>query len=305
MSKNQNIVDETIKTRQFIWQHKLIGFFRNIDFPGFRKLSLLLPKWLLPDVEKVGEHILITPAGFKLWINPSKDQGVERSLFETGTYERGTLYFMRRHLNSGDTFVDVGANIGLMSMVARKAVGASGRVWAFEANRNTFDILEKNLALNQYDEVLCFECGLGAKRETKLLFDNWSINRGAASTVVEGNNAKSTEISILTLDEVANQQEIIPSMIKIDVEGMEEEVLIGAERVIRNYRPILIVEFSTERANNSREKVFNKILSLTGYKFFKLKGSKERSSKLVEIKTLKDIPIDDNVFCLPIEKIPQ
>ncbi len=289
--------------REFIWQHKLICFFRNIDFPGFRKLSLLLPKWLLPEVEKVGEHILVTPAGLKLWINPSKDQGVERSLFETGTYERGTLDFMKRFLNSGDTFVDVGANIGLMSMVAKKAVGKSGRVWAFEANRNTFDILEKNLTLNQYDEVLCFECGLGAKRETKLLFDNLSINRGAASTVFEGKNAKSTEISILTLDEVANQQEIIPSMIKIDVEGMEEEVLIGAESVIKNYRPILIVEFSAERGDNSREKVYNKILSLTDYKFFKLKGSKERSSKLLEIKTMQDLPVDDNVFCLPIEKL--
>jgi|TARA_R110000737_G_scaffold350964_1_gene391642 FkbM family methyltransferase len=290
------------KQRSFLWQHKLIGFFRNIDFPGFRKLSLLLPKWLLPKVEKVGEIVLTIPSGFKLQINPSKDQGVERSLFETGIYERGTLDFIKNHLNSGDTFVDVGANIGLMSIFARQAVDSNGQVWAFEANSSTFTILERNLELNDFANVLCFECGLGANRETKLLYDNWEINRGAASTVVQGKGAKAIEISILTLDEVAEQQGIIPTMIKIDVEGMEEEVLIGAENIIRQHRPILIVEFSEERGDNSREKVYNKILSLSDYDIFKLKGSKERSSKLLKINSLHDLPIDDNVFCIPNKK---
>ncbi|MGJ8661887.1 MAG: FkbM family methyltransferase [Bacteroidota bacterium] len=288
---------------QFIWQHSLIGFFRNIDFPGFRKLSLLLPKWLLPKAENVVEHILTIPGGLRLWINPSKDQGVERSLFETGTYERGTLNFIKKNLKSGDTFVDVGANIGLMSLIARKTVGDDGKVWAFEANNKTFDILEKNLSLNEFDDVLRFECGLGAKRETKLLYDNWSINRGAASTVVQGKDAVSSEITILTFDEISQQQGISPSMIKIDVEGMEEEVLLGAKESLIKYRPILIVEFSEERGDNSRGKVYERLISLQDYKIFKLKGTKERSSKLLEIESSNDLPIDDNVFCLPIEKI--
>jgi FkbM family methyltransferase len=286
------------KQRSFLWQHKLIGFFRNIDFPGFRKLSLLLPKWLLPKLEKVGDIILTIPSGFKLQINPSKDKGVERSLFETGIYERGTLDFIKNHLKSGDVFVDVGANIGLMSIFARKAVGTAGKVWAFEANSSTFNILERNLALNDFSDVLCFECGLGAARETKLLYDNWEINRGAASTVVQSKGAKAIEISILTLDEVADQQKIFPSMIKIDVEGMEEDVLIGAGKIIQKYMPILIVEFSEERGDNAREKVYNKILSLGNYDIFKLKGSKERTSKLLKINSLQDLPIDDNVFCI-------
>ncbi len=288
---------------QFIWQHKLIGFFRNIDFPGFRKLSLLLPKWLLPKAENIGEHILTLPSGLKLWINPSKDQGVERSLFETGTYERGTLHFMKTYLKPNDTFVDIGANIGLMSITARRAVGEGGKVWAFEANKNTFAILEKNIALNNFTDLLCFECGLGSQRETKLLYDNWSINRGAASTVVKGDNAESTEITILKLDDVANQQNIQPTMIKIDVEGMEEDVLIGAERVIHEYRPILIVEFSEERGDDTRGKLYARLISLHNYKIFKLKGSKERASKLIEVKQAQDLPNDDNVFCMPIEKI--
>jgi FkbM family methyltransferase len=285
--------------RQFLWQHKLIGFFRNIDLPGFRKISLLLPKWLLPNVHQVGEHILTIPSGFKLQINPSKDEGVERSLYETGIYERGTLEFIKKNLQKGDTFVDIGANIGLMSLYARNQVGSLGKVWAFEANSSTFEILERNLALNSFSDVLCFECGLGEKRETKLLYDNWSINRGAASTVVKGENASSKEIIILTFDDLASQQSIVPSMIKIDVEGMEQEVLIGAEKTILKYQPTLIVEFSAERGDNSREKIYTKILSLGNYEIFKLRGGKERSSKLIKVNSLEDLPTDDNVFCIP------
>lgn len=286
----------------FLWQHKLIGCFRNINLPGFRKISILLPKWILPKLVTNVDFVLKLPSGFKLWINPSKDNGVERCLYETGIYERGTLNFITKFLKVGDTFVDVGANIGLMSIFARETVGETGKIWAFEANTSTFKILEKNLELNNFTDVLCFECGLGAKREKKMLYDNWEINRGAASTVIHGSGASAFEISILTLDEISLQQGIKPTMIKIDVEGMEEEVLIGAHNIIQKHRPFLIVEFSSERGENSRKKVYTKITSLVNYTIFKLQGTKERSSKLLKINSFQDLPVDDNVFCIPNEK---
>lgn len=286
--------------RSFIWQHRLISFFRNIDFPGFRRLSLLLPKWLLPKAEHIGDIILALPSGLKLWINPSKDQGVERSLFETGTYEKGTLKFMRDHLSMGNTFVDIGANIGLMSITAKQAVGENGKVWAFEANPSTFDILEKNIALNELSGMHSFACGLGEKRETKTLYDNWEINRGAASTVVKSHNAKGTEITVLTLDEVVLGQNIAVDMIKIDVEGMEWEVLTGAEKTIHTYQPILIVEFSGERSGSkSRQELYQKIIGFEVYTLYKLSSGKERTSRLIKIDGFSDLPTDDNVFCLP------
>lgn len=285
--------------RSTIWQHRLISFFRNIDLPGFRKISLLLPKWLLPKAEKVGDHILKIPSGLRLWINPSKDHGVERCLFETGTYEKGTLEFMEGHLKSGDTFVDIGANIGLMSLVGMKSVGKSGNVWSFEANPKTFDILEKNIQLNEMDSIHAFGCGLGENKETLALYDNWSINRGAASTVVKGENASSINITILPLDEVVSGQSLSVDMIKIDVEGMEMAVLNGADKTIRDNQPILIVEFSEERNEGSRQELYNKLINFDTYSIFKLTGGKERASKLKQIRDFAELPIDDNVFCIP------
>ena len=102
--------------KSYTTRHRLISFFRDIDLKGFRKLSILLPSWLLPNPKSIGEHIIKTIHGFKMIINPSIDNGVELSLFQTGTYERGILDFINKNYNPKGLFVDVGANIGLMSV---------------------------------------------------------------------------------------------------------------------------------------------------------------------------------------------
>ena len=92
-------------------------------------------------------------------------------------------------------------------------------------------------------------------------------------------------------------------MIKIDVEGMELEVLNGANQTILKDRPFLIVEFSVERKNGeARKSLYEKLISFEKYSIYKLAGGKERTSKLVEVKDFSQLPIDDNVFCMPIEK---
>ena len=85
--------------------------------------------------------IIKTIYGFKLHIDPIYDNGVEKSIYYTGTYEAGTLFIFSKLLEKGDLFIDVGANIGLMSIYAAMKVGESGNVHAFEPDPETFKIL--------------------------------------------------------------------------------------------------------------------------------------------------------------------
>ncbi len=290
-----------LKVLKYPIAHRLISFLRDKDIKGVRRLSVVLPKILLPNPEKIGEHIIETLHGFKLKINPSIDKGVELSLFETGTYEKGILFFLKDVLKQGDCFVDVGANIGLMSIYAAKCIGDQGTVLAFEAHPETFKWLNFNIELNHVSTVRSYDFALGSETATTFIYDNWQINRGGASLIVKNEDSKSYSINVKKLDDCLPQNHF-PKVIKVDVEGFELEVLKGATQTIENCKPILIIELSSLRTNQYEiEDIIQFIEKFEFYQLFKLKGTKERISKLVQINSRADLPEHDNIICIPVK----
>jgi len=291
---------ESLKFRKFPFSHGLISFLRDKDIRGIRRLSVILPQLLLPKVEDVGEHIIQTIHGFNLKINPCIDNGVELSLYQTGTYEKGILSLLSEFLKLGDVFIDVGANIGLMSIYASKLVGEFGCVIAFEAHPETNKILEYNFKLNKIENYLNQGFALGSSALQTVIYDNWQINRGGASLVINTKDSKSYPVEVHTLDCAIGSENIAPKVIKIDVEGFELEVLKGAKETIIKYQPILIIELSSQRDNNYEINELMDYLDGFGiYNYFKLKGTKERVSKLIQIHSREELPEHDNIICQP------
>lgn len=283
----------------FKYRHLFIDWLNNINVTGFRKLAHYAPKWLISRPEKSG--VLRLPDGLKLWIDPENDNGVERSLYYNGSYESGTINFIEKHLKSGDCFVDVGANIGLMSLKASKIVGKQGKVYSFEPHPNTAKILRFNISLNSIINTETIEKGVGSKSDSAKIFDRWDVNRGGASLLPSNSEEKGYNIEVVTLDEMFSDKAI--SMIKIDIEGYELEALKGAKQILSSTKPpILIVECTeeTEHQEYTREALYNWLKEANkSYKFYKLKGSKSRKSKLVEVKIPSELPTHDNLFCIP------
>lgn len=270
-----------------------------MDVKGIRKLSVLLPKILIPDAKKVNAYVLKTLHGFYLKIDPKKDKGVELSLHETGTYEKGILLFLKSFLNPGDCFIDVGANIGLISIFASYCVGNNGKVLAYEALPRTAELLQENIALNRVKNIEVNKFALGSTEGSAMIYENWQINRGGASLLVKTEDSIAIEVEIYQLDTVL-PEDYRPKMIKIDVEGFELEVLKGAKETIRKFHPVLIVELSENRKNvhESSIEIIDWIKTLGNYRFYKLKGGKERKSKLVEINSNEELPRHDNIVCI-------
>jgi FkbM family methyltransferase len=265
---------------------------------GIRKFSALLPKVLIPKAK--GPYILETIHGISLRIDPRMDNGVERSLHETGTYEKGVLCFMKDFLQPGDVFVDIGANIGLMSIFAAKCVGANGHVHAFEALPKTEILLHENCMINDCKNTTIYGFALGAEKGIATIYENIHINRGGASLVVD-DGSEGTQISIEALDDVYSAEAPI-SMVKIDVEGYEPYVLAGAKKTLSRCRPIVIIEVSSAVSASSID-ALNQIRALGEYRFYRLKGTKERKSPLIEIIDDSALPAHDNVFCIPNERL--
>lgn len=287
--------------RNFKKRHQFISFLQDYNIVGLRFFSQrILPKLLIPRAKKT--VVIETLYDFKLIVNPVLDNGVERSIYYTGTYEKGTLDFMKKYLKPGDTFVDVGANIGLMSLFASTCVASNGKVLAFEPNPETNRILNENIKINSFEKIEVFDSAIGSITEERKIYDQFDKNRGSASLLKPNSSSAGYDVSVNPLSSFISKDEII-KMIKIDVEGFELEVLNGASEILSGTTPpILIVECSEDRENSTDQvtvKMFDFISSINDYELYKMSGSKSRASSFIKIQSHREMPKHDNVFCFP------
>ncbi len=288
-------------------KRKIISQIRDLNIKGSGRISFYLTKIFIGKPK--GKLVVDTIYDFKLNVDPVTDKGLERSIYYNGTYEKGTLYIIGKILQKGDVFVDVGANIGLMSIFASRKVGQQGEVIAFEPNPETKKILESNIALNKIENIKIEGFALSNETKKGRIYDRWDVNRGSASLIEPAKPTGFYDIEeIKFANYFDNSQQI--KLVKIDVEGYELNVLKGARQYIlaSKYPPSLIVEFSSNRINTFGEDTFPLFFflkELNIYRFFKAIRGKERISRLIEIKDKNSLPNHDNVFCLTEEHLSE
>jgi FkbM family methyltransferase len=167
-------------------------------------------------------------------------------------YEESDWKFVKRNLEPGDVFIDVGANQGFFTLLASRSVGDAGRVYAFEPAQPERQKLRRNLSLNRCSNVTVEDSAVGAmsgSTEFHLYLDHagpWSGLRPAAEDV-QSRSVRVT-VPITTLDAYVTARGLDRvDMIKIDVEGGELDVFRGASDVIEKQRPIILAEMQEQR----------------------------------------------------------
>jgi len=179
--------------------------------------------------------------GFMLY--SLKDVYIGRSFELYGEYCEQEAALYRQLLRPGQTVVDGGANIGSHTVVFAGAVGPEGLVHAFEPQRVIHQMLCANLALNGLANVHAHHAAVGAapgQIAVPAVDYGKASNFGGVSLVdgaSEGNVAE--EVPVMTVDALSLER---CHLIKIDVQGMEAEVLAGAAATIARCRPALYVE---------------------------------------------------------------
>jgi len=286
-----------MKILDFKYRHRLTSLILNINIRGSGIVGGVLARILLPKPEH--KIIMKTKHDFNLLIDPKVGKGVERCLYNFGTYEFGILKLMENLLRKGDIFVDVGANIGLMSIHASLIVSETGRVLSFEAHPNTIKILQHNIQLNNVENVTAMQLALGSKKSRGKIYSNLHINRGSASLLRPDFKSECFDVEIARFDDFY-QSKCLPTirMVKIDIEGFELEALKGFGNILSGKNaPILIIECSEGRENyqSSKEDMLEYINEINLYHIYKLKNGKERSSKLVKLGNV--LPKHDNIIC--------
>jgi len=160
---------------------------------------------------------------------------------------------VRYYLRRGDVFIDIGANIGLFTVIAARQVGKTGRVFAFEPVETTRIRLEENIRLNELKNVTVFQAALSNTLGLQTItvptsgHDAWS----SLGNPIAGAGYEQQRVIALTFDALFASDAIkkSPTMIKLDVEGWESNVIKGANRTLRwSDAPLIQVEFTDDAA---------------------------------------------------------
>jgi FkbM family methyltransferase len=171
------------------------------------------------------------------------DRSVSTPIIQ-GHYEEHLRPVLSDLLSKGDTFIDVGANVGLYSLLASRIVGAHGSVHAFEPNSENCRLILLSLRHNAMNNVTLWPVALGAESGHSLFTTALGSN-GSLVADVEDRLLHSTAVvvPVVRLDDTISEK---IDVMKIDVEGAESIVVQGARRLIEKHRPSVISEFSLE-----------------------------------------------------------
>ncbi|CAK0826742.1 unnamed protein product [Prorocentrum cordatum] len=189
------------------------------------------------------------------FVAPAMDVNVGNAVRQLGTFDLGQSYALQTLCHSGDTVLDIGANVGGFTVPLAERVGPQGKVHAFEPFRKVFQHLNANVALNGLTNVFTHQVALGTERKTLEIHapDLTIFNFPSAIRVVEqlrpddaARNAnlryekELQEIDVRPLDSFQFAGSI--RLIKIDVEFMELQVILGGRDTILRHKPVIWVE---------------------------------------------------------------
>jgi FkbM family methyltransferase len=215
---------------------------------------------------------LQTAWGGLIWCDSQKEIG--RSIFWRGIFDLVLSEVLVRLLEPGSTFVDAGANIGYMSVLAARIVKSTGNVISFEPNPDIIPILQQNVILSAEDplnaQIHVVEAALGSSLGEAMLFapEDYLANDGIA--YISSSNHSDKPIGVVpirTLDAEMADQKI--TLLKVDVEGHEIEVLRGAESMLRTHQ----VETIIFEDHSIHESPIPNYLAQFGYRLFSLRYS--------------------------------
>jgi FkbM family methyltransferase len=178
-------------------------------------------------------------------------EGIDFAIYLGGVFERSTAQALGRLVEPSSLVVDIGANIGAHTLRLARLVGPHGRVLAFEPTDFAFQKLQRNLALNPElaSRVEAFHCFLTEASDVavpRTIYSSWPLTGGEDLHAKHLGHAMPTETATArSLDDVlALYPDRRVQLVKLDVDGFECAVLRGARQMLREGRPIFVMELA-------------------------------------------------------------
>ncbi len=207
------------------------------------------------------------------------------------------------------TFIDLGANLGIYSLVAASLTGKNGNVVAIEPSLREYSRLVKNIKLNHLSHIQTINIGIAGKRSQKVPFKIAASNHAGHNTL--GNFAytdvKLSKIQLINLDTVDNlvkkQKLQKVDLIKMDIEGSELAALYGTKNTLMRFKPVLLLELSDNTLKHQKTTCIEiqKYLKSLSYRILYL----DKNTGLLTKKAKLVRAYNENVIAVPNDRTGQ
>jgi FkbM family methyltransferase len=205
---------------------RLNAFLATHPLTRCRRLSAIARVLRWQITSRIRDEVIVDWIGGARFAARRGMTGVTGNIY-AGLHEFADMAFVLHFLRAGDLFADVGANVGSYTVLASGVTGC--RTVAFEPDPTTAAALERNIILNKISEQVELRISAVGDRDGEARF---SVGLDTQNHVVTDANGIGRFVPMQTLDRVLFASGRIPSLIKIDVEGYEGEVLRGACAVL-------------------------------------------------------------------------
>jgi len=256
----------------------------------YRELRFLLP---------AGQRFIYNQYLGQFQVNIDTTYPIEVEM-ATGRYDLKTSAVIQKFVSSEDTVMDIGANVGALTLLMAQ-VADCGQVIALEPGVSTFQRLKANVELNpsQQHRIDIYQLGLADQPGTLYWQEDANVPGNAGLL-----NADGIAVPVESLDQFAQKLGLTRlNFIKIDVEGMEWEVIKGGTATIAHFRPILYYEtlegFRQQRGFDCYNRIFETLRALD-YRQFAI----AKQGQFVEVSNLDSLA-SPNTLAMPAEKVEQ
>lgn len=201
-----------------------MSFVKDLYYMG---LDLITLKKGVP--RKINNHTVRFPARW--------------SRYYESKYEQENYTFLAQQVKPGMQLIDIGAHIGLFSTAASKLTGPDGKIICFEPTPGTFKVLQETLRLNKCHNVTAVQSAVSDRVGEDTFYVSETAVCNSNSLVKNKDEVASTPypVKLVTIDSIVTNYSIKPSLIKIDAEGAELDVLKGGLKTFDTLKPLLIL----------------------------------------------------------------
>jgi FkbM family methyltransferase len=174
-------------------------------------------------------------------------------------YESANFSFLKSCIGKNAVVFDIGAHIGLFSIIAAKTIGINGKVFAFEPAPATTKVLSQTIAINHLENVVIpVNAAIGKEKGTITFFvsNTEADNSNSLVSYKKDRKLNGIEVELNTIDNFVVEKKLTKiDFIKIDVEGAEYDTLLGGKNVFLNSRPACILAIHPEPIEKKGDKL--------------------------------------------------